>query len=137
MTANRNQLPFEGLKRCVSVASIFARVESYLLEDGFSRVQSKRLCKAYRRFWDLKKRFPQEKLLVSKEIDTAWHAHLDREADYHQDCLQFFGGILPHITSCKITKTLEIRSTYFWRNMFGNVPSFTKSCCVGPIVSAV
>jgi hypothetical protein len=111
-----------------SIASIIRRVKKYLVEEGHPPAHARRASEAYRLFWELKKCFPQETLLVTHEIDQAWHAHLRRPLAYERDCLGYFDGILPHETKAAITAADQRRSARLWFSAFGLKPKFAALC---------
>ncbi len=50
----------------------------------------------YRRFLELAKRFPDEEVACSKDVDIFWHYHILDTRKYAQDCEQIFGYFLHH-----------------------------------------
>ena len=113
---------------------IFQRVANLLVEEGFSVAEAKRRVISYRQFWELKRRFPAESVLVSAEIDEVWHLHLRDEEGYAADCLEFFGGFLPHIPEQQVSASLVEQSARLWRQTFGKVPRLRPICNGAPIV---
>jgi hypothetical protein len=82
----------------------------------------------YRRFWEVKRKFPAESLLVSKDIDLIWHEHLRSPSQYEKDCCLFFGGLLPHIENSGDGRDLLQGSEKLWLAAIGTVPNLSIVC---------
>ena len=50
----------------------------------------------YRVFLHLKKLYPEEIIVPTKEVDIVWHNHILFTKKYHQDCEKIFGKYLHH-----------------------------------------
>lgn len=50
----------------------------------------------YRRFLFLVKRYPDEPLAPTMDIDEVWHLHMLQPVAYYDDCMAWFGYILDH-----------------------------------------
>lgn len=120
--------------REVAEANIFERLAERLREAGMTRAQVSDGVAWYRRFWALKRLFPDESVLVSTQIDEIWHAHLATPKRYVGDCLLYFGGRLPHVAEASVSSDLLRRSCELWRAACGSVPRLRPVCSAGPIV---
>jgi hypothetical protein len=50
----------------------------------------------YRRFLELAKKFPDDDIACSKDVDTFWHYHILDTLKYAEDCQNIFGHFLHH-----------------------------------------
>jgi hypothetical protein len=50
----------------------------------------------YRRFMQLCKTFPEQKISAAPDIDKVWHAHMLDSVFYMRDCDDYFGYYLHH-----------------------------------------
>lgn len=52
--------------------------------------------KRYKNFLWLKKKYPQYKVVPTREIDEFWHNHILHTQQYFKDCLAIFGRYFHH-----------------------------------------
>jgi hypothetical protein len=50
----------------------------------------------YSKFLFLCKKYPEEPLSPSKDIDEMWHIHMLNPRNYYHDCMENFGELLDH-----------------------------------------
>ncbi|MCW5589857.1 MAG: hypothetical protein KIT27_09375 [Legionellales bacterium] len=62
----------------------------------WSRPQAELCLLLYKRFLWLMVKYPQHKLVPTREIDECWHNHILNTQRYTQDCLQLAGYYLHH-----------------------------------------
>lgn len=53
-------------------------------------------CKRYKNFLFLFKKYPQESLVPTREIDEFWHNHILYTKNYLHDCMNIYGYYLHH-----------------------------------------
>lgn len=71
-------------------------IERLVRVDKWKRKHALLAVEQYRNYLVLRKKYPTKELPPSKEIDTAWHAHILHTKDYAQFCSQVFGYYLHH-----------------------------------------
>lgn len=58
--------------------------------EGWSKLDAAAVIKQYRNYLFLRRKYPQDSLPPSKDIDEAWHAHVLHTQDYRRFCKQIF-----------------------------------------------
>ncbi len=87
-TASLNAL--EQAKRLIEEVDLGPVVERLVKIDKWNREDAIKASKQYRNYLFLRKKYPNEKLPPSKEIDDVWHAHVLHTRDYRHFCKQVF-----------------------------------------------
>lgn len=74
--------------------------ESYAL-PRWTEPDAKKACGLYKKFLLLQKKYPNEHLVPTREIDEVWHNHILHTKQYHKDCNHIFGYYLHHEPALK------------------------------------
>jgi hypothetical protein len=64
--------------------------------EGWTEARAKAVETQYRRFLYLMKKYPNEQISPSVDVDTFWHYHILDTMKYAEDCEQAFGYFLHH-----------------------------------------
>ncbi|MGG1892424.1 glycine-rich domain-containing protein-like [Bacillus paranthracis] len=50
----------------------------------------------YKQFWFICKKYPEEMICPTHDIDQMWHLHMLHPKKYYHDCMGYFGEIMDH-----------------------------------------
>jgi hypothetical protein len=64
--------------------------------EGWDHARADAAEAEYRRFLYLTRKYPEERMAPSVEVDTFWHYHILDTVKYAEDCEQVFGAYLHH-----------------------------------------
>jgi hypothetical protein len=96
------------------------------IKEQYSDWDIPRLDKAeheYRRFLALCKRYPEEKICPSPDVDTMWHMHILDTRKYAEDCRLFFGHFLHHEACIGERDHVSMAKTIrLYESVFGGKP---------------
>ena len=106
------------------------RVMDAELGEGWTREHADRIEAAYRTYWMMLAKYPDDAqdIVLSKDVDHFWHAHILQTAKYAEDCQKVFGNFLhhnPHVgprTSADVEKksALMHKTRRLYQREFGN-----------------
>ena len=63
---------------------------------GWDKDFASEIAQLYKTFLFLNKKYPEEILVPTREIDEFWHLHILFTKKYHEDCQNIFGYYLHH-----------------------------------------
>lgn len=64
--------------------------------EGWTLEKSTRAVEQYRRFLFLVYRYPEERIVPSREVDQVWHTHILDTVKYREECDLLFGKFMDH-----------------------------------------
>lgn len=64
--------------------------------------------KLYKRFLILNKKYPNEIIVPTREIDEFWHNHILHTQEYYNDCMAIFGHYRHHTPSSATDEEIKI-----------------------------
>ncbi|MEL7354047.1 MAG: glycine-rich domain-containing protein-like [Cyanobacteria bacterium J06560_5] len=64
--------------------------------EGWSLQRATQAIEQYRRFLFLLYKYPDEKIVPSRETDEVWHTHILDTSKYREDCDRLFGKFMDH-----------------------------------------
>ncbi|MEL6353684.1 MAG: glycine-rich domain-containing protein-like [Cyanobacteria bacterium J06627_28] len=64
--------------------------------EGWSLQRATQAIEQYRRFLFLVYKYPDEKIVPSRETDEVWHTHILDTSKYREDCDRLFGKFMDH-----------------------------------------
>ena len=84
--------------QALDLEAIRLRVTDAELGEGWSREHAENIELAYRNYLTMLVKHPDdaEDIVVSKDVDEFWHAHILHTMKYTQDCEKVFGAYLHH-----------------------------------------
>ncbi len=84
--------------RALDLEPIKLRVMDPELGEGWTREYAESIERAYRNYLTMLVKHPQdmEDIVVSKDVDEFWHAHILHTMKYTEDCERVFGTYLHH-----------------------------------------
>lgn len=131
-------------KALIDAADLQPVLDRLVSIEGWSPSEATAVIKQYRNYLFLRKKYPQENLPPSKDIDEAWHAHVLHTEDYRNFCRQVFSNEAdqyldhhPHIAkegSVESLNKLFERTQALYREEFGEYiyqiagRSFIRKC---------
>lgn len=71
-------------------------VNKLVCYGGWLKSDADKTCELYRNFLFLSRKYQDESLPPSEDIDEFWHAHILDTEKYHQDCAVIFGSYRHH-----------------------------------------
>lgn len=77
-------------KRIIYSVDLTSTLERLVKVDGWLHYQAIEAIRQYRNYLFLRKKYPNEKLPPSYEIDEAWHAHILHTKEYRDFCKKVF-----------------------------------------------
>ena len=87
----------EQAEAYINAIDFSAIIEKMVHQQGWRKKDVWHICRVYRRFLFLKKKYGhQYKLPPSEEIDVFWHHHILDAEKYQKDCQAIFGTYLEH-----------------------------------------
>src|SRR5260370_1423839 len=87
-----------GAIRALDLEPIKLRVMDPELGEGWTREYAESTERAYRNYLTMLVKHPEdvEDIVVSKDVDEFWHAHILHTMKYTEDCERVFGTYLHH-----------------------------------------
>ena len=84
--------------RALDLESIKLRVMDPELGEGWTREYAESIERAYRNYLTMLVKHPEDvgDIVVSKDVDEFWHAHILHTMKYTEDCERVFGTYLHH-----------------------------------------
>src|SRR5713101_6231111 len=84
--------------RALDLEPIKLRVMDPELGEGWTREYAESVERAYRNYLTMLVKHPEdiEEIVVSKDVDEFWHAHILHTMKYTEDCEKVFGTYLHH-----------------------------------------
>ena len=84
--------------QALDLEPIRLRVTDAELGEGWSRAYAENIELAYRNYLTMLVKHPEdaEDIVVSKDVDEFWHAHILHTMKYTEDCEKVFGKYLHH-----------------------------------------
>jgi len=64
--------------------------------EGWSLERATKAIEQYRRFLFLVYRYPEERIVPSREVDEVWHTHILDTMKYREECDLLFGKFMDH-----------------------------------------
>lgn len=125
----------------------FSSIQERLMDPdeglGLSKIECRRRIRFYIDFIILCIKYPEERIVPTKEIDSVWHAHILDTKSYAKFCEKFVGEYLHHDPSLGNTKeskkeldTLFKRTEELWLAEYNysiiyEEPARCASTCAG------
>lgn len=73
---------------------------------------AQRCCELYKKFLWLQKKYPDQTLVPTRDIDEFWHNHILHTKQYFTDCKQIFGHYLHHAPALPEDNHAELITKY-------------------------
>lgn len=83
-------------KKLIEALDLTPMIERVMKEKRWTRRMADVAAGFYRNFLYLSKKYPEESLSPTRQIDEIWHAHILYTQDYHRACEKIFGFYLHH-----------------------------------------
>ncbi len=91
-------LALEDAKVYIDAIDFSMIIKKMVEEQGWLREEAETVCRLYRNFLFLNKKYAQDHsaLPPSEDIDEFWHNHILDTKNYRKDCKVIFGSYLDH-----------------------------------------
>lgn len=80
----------DSAKQLIDSVDLSLVVERLVKTEGWSQREAEQVVAQYRNYLFLRKKYPEDSLPPSQEIDEAWHAHILHTVEYRRFCKRVF-----------------------------------------------